>query len=151
MSTLNPVGKSPPANPYIGQIWTDADLVNWQWQACTNRQHTILSSDISATATTIVVDSCLDFPSVGIYTVVINTERLLVTAGQGTLIWTVVRGYDGSRVGIHVAGTTVALQVMDWISIGTARPDTTSSGCNIVPNSPADGQIWVDANGVRWR
>jgi hypothetical protein len=73
--------------------------------------NTLLTADITDSSTTIVVDSATGFPTTGTYTVIIGTEHLLVTAGQGTTTWTVIRGYDETTAIAHSVDTAVVLQI----------------------------------------
>jgi predicted CXXCH cytochrome family protein len=75
---------------------------------------TSLATPIGAGATTIAVASAADFPAYGPYTVAIESEQMLVTAGQGTTSWTVVRGAGGTTAAAHAAGAGVVLKVTGW-------------------------------------
>lgn len=71
---------------------------------------TTLSAAITTTsATSLTVTSASGFPAVGTYLVQIDSELLLVTAGQGTTTWTVTRGVGGTTAATHTNGTAV-----DW-------------------------------------
>ncbi|MGZ6267752.1 MAG: TadE/TadG family type IV pilus assembly protein, partial [Candidatus Limnocylindrales bacterium] len=61
----------------------------------------------STGATSIKVNSASGFPTSGSYTVVIDSEHMLVTSGQGTTTWTVTRGADSTTAATHIGGTTV--------------------------------------------
>jgi hypothetical protein len=75
---------------------------------------TTLSGAISnTTITTINVVSDSEFPSIGGpvigYIIQIDAEQMLVTGGQGTLVWTVIRGYNNTIAATHLAAATVVL------------------------------------------
>jgi hypothetical protein len=71
-------------------------------------QKTSLSAAIaSAGAGTIAVDSFAGFPSAAAYTILIDAEQLRVTAGYGTLTWTVTRGYAGTTAATHADDSVV--------------------------------------------
>lgn len=66
------------------------------------------SSLAAVTQTSIGVASASGFPTSSRYTVLIGSEKLLVTAGQGTTTWRVTRGVDGTSISTHSSGATVA-------------------------------------------
>jgi hypothetical protein len=68
----------------------------------------------STTVTSITVNSAASFPgSAGmIYAILIDTEWMLVTAGQGTVTWTVVRGFGNSTAATHSNGATVTQVIL---------------------------------------
>jgi hypothetical protein len=68
---------------------------------------TVLDGDIDATQTTITVTSAAGFPQSGTYVINIGSEQLEVTGGQGTLVWTVTRGFNGTTAALHSDGTNV--------------------------------------------
>lgn len=57
---------------------------------------------------TLTVGSASGFPASGDFTVLVDSEKLLVTGGQGTTTWTVNRAADGTSAATHAAGATVA-------------------------------------------
>ncbi|HZL95534.1 MAG TPA: S8 family serine peptidase, partial [Vicinamibacterales bacterium] len=71
------------------------------------RATTSLNGAITAAATSITVNAFTGFPTTGNYRVKIGAETLLVTAGQGTLTWTVTRGADGTTASTHAGGDPV--------------------------------------------
>lgn len=78
---------------------------------------TILNGGINAAVTALVTRDALGFPTTGTYKVTIGTERLTVTAGQGTTSWTVTRGVDGTTAAIHADGAAVYLYQETYASI----------------------------------
>lgn len=68
---------------------------------------TVLAAAIDASQTTITMTSASGFPTSGNYTIQIGGETMLVTGGQGTTTWTVIRGYAGTTATSHTAGQTV--------------------------------------------
>jgi hypothetical protein len=68
---------------------------------------TTLSGTITAGATSLSVASAAEFPSADPFTILIDGEVMLVTAGQGTTTWTVTRGYGGTTAAAHTSGATV--------------------------------------------
>lgn len=73
-------------------------------------QKTSLAAAIASTgASSITVDSFAGFPSAAAYTILIDAEQLRVTAGFGTLTWTVTRGYAGTTAATHADDSVVTL------------------------------------------
>ena len=70
---------------------------------------TTLNGAILAGSASLTVRDALGFPSSGTYKVLIDTEILSVTAGAGTLTWTVSRAQDGTTAVGHGDGSTVSL------------------------------------------
>ncbi len=100
---------------------------------------TTLSSAItSTTATSITVNSATPFPVSGSFSILINSEILLVTAGNGGKTWTVTRGTQGTAGATHTSGTTVALMTAPPLSgIYTAANTSVSPG-----KTPSTSQTW---------
>ena len=67
-----------------------------------------LAADIDAVQTTITVTTAAGFPVGGDYLIQIDSEMMLVTGGQSTTTWTVIRGYNGTTATSHLAGSVVA-------------------------------------------
>src|SRR5258708_35519973 len=63
---------------------------------------------LTAGATSITIASAAGFPTSGQYRILMDSEIALVTAGQGTLVWTVTRGQEGTSAASHVNSATVA-------------------------------------------
>lgn len=69
---------------------------------------TTLSAAISTTgATSMTVTSAAQFPGSGNYYVLIDSEIVQVTGGQGTTTWTIVRGALGTTAATHSNGAAV--------------------------------------------
>lgn len=86
-------------------------------------QKTSLAVAISSTgATSIAVADSIGFPSAGSYSILIDSEVLRVTAGNGTTSWTVTRGYQSTTAATHLINATVT-QVADGsiINLGSAK------------------------------
>ncbi len=69
---------------------------------------TTTTADPGAGGTTLAVTSAARFPASGNYKIRVEAEVMRVTAGQGTLSWTVARGIDGTTAVAHASGVTVA-------------------------------------------
>jgi hypothetical protein len=66
----------------------------------------------STTVTSITVTSAASFPASGYYAIKIDTEWMLVTSGQGTVNWTVQRGFGNSTAATHSNGATVTQVIL---------------------------------------
>lgn len=69
--------------------------------------YTTLNGTINAAVTALVVADYSEFPSSGSFSIMIDSEAMLVTAGAGTLNWTVTRGFGGTTAAAHTSGATV--------------------------------------------
>ena len=68
-----------------------------------NPGYTTLASAITSTgATTVSVTSAAGFPATGNYYVMVDSEQMQVTGGQGTTTWTVTRGTNGTTAATHL-------------------------------------------------
>ena len=68
---------------------------------------TISAAITSTSATSITVTSATYFPASLNYVIQIDSEQMLVTAGQGTTTWTVTRGINGTTAATHSNGADV--------------------------------------------
>lgn len=68
---------------------------------------TTLTASITAGATTIAVAASDEFPASGDFSITIDNEAMLVTAGHGTLSWTVTRGFGGTTAAAHSSAALV--------------------------------------------
>jgi len=74
---------------------------------------TTITAAMDATQTTVAVSSSANYPggSGGIssqnYRVLVGSEKMLVTAGQGTSTWTVTRGIESTTAAIHSSGAVI--------------------------------------------
>lgn len=100
----------------------------------TNSATSTLASAATAGATAITVASAAPFPSSGNFTLVIDSEIMLVTGVVGN-IFTVARAQEGTSAAAHSAGATVqhvvTAEFLNGISEGAAGAT--------FPSSPADG------------
>jgi hypothetical protein len=77
-------------------------------QVIPNDARTTLNADITSGATSLVVNSAAQMPTVGNFRIIVdNAEIMLVTAVSGTTL-TVVRGAEGTAAVAHVVGESVA-------------------------------------------
>ena len=92
-------------------------------------QQTQLSAAIASTgATSLTVDDANGFPATGEYSILIDSEVLRVTAGNGTTTWTVTRGYASTTAATHSDNTVVHLMSDGYADLGdlTATMDVPS-------------------------
>jgi hypothetical protein len=68
---------------------------------------TTVNGALDASTTTVVPVSASAFPASGQYRIAIDNELLLVTAGAGTLSWTVQRGAEGTTAATHASGASI--------------------------------------------
>jgi hypothetical protein len=80
---------------------------------------------ITAATTPITVTSAAGFPTSGNFSIVIDSEQMTVTGGQGTTSWTVLRGQGGTTAAPHSSGETAILAIT---TASTALPVTTAAG-----------------------
>lgn len=76
-------------------------------QQFANNAQTTLASICNPGDATISVVSATGFPTTTPYTVLIDTEYLLVTSGASTTTWGVSRAQEGSSAGTHAGAATV--------------------------------------------
>jgi hypothetical protein len=75
---------------------------------------TTLTSAMTASQTTVSVASATGFPTTQ-FTLRIDDEQMLVTAGFGTTTWTVTRGYNSTAAAAHAVSQTA-----EWEDANTA-------------------------------
>ena len=84
---------------------------------------TTLSAAIATTgATSMTVTSAAQFPAAGNYDVLIDTEIVTITAGQGTGTWTITRGARGTTAATHANGANVK-----WLPPAAANDNTAAA------------------------
>jgi len=81
---------------------------------------------ISATATSVVIGSPNGFPSTGTFVIREGTEEMLVTGGQGTITWTITRGYNGTTAATHTDNTAIVLATSQGNNGGSITAGATS-------------------------
>lgn len=86
------------------------------------------SSGASVAQVSIYVSSATGFPTSGNYTILVGSEQMTVTAGQGTPLWTVTRAVNGTTAAAHTSGVNV---------------DTTTISVNSATNFPASGPFTI--------
>lgn len=100
---------------------------------------TTLNGSITNVATTLTVNSFANFPASGNYEILIDSEWMLVTGGQGTLTWTVTRAQRGTSGAAH----SNAAAVVDAIVLATLTCNATfapaASGGVLTLNSITSG------------
>lgn len=89
----------------------------------------------------LTVASATGFPASGDYTITIDSEKLMVSAGQGTTTWTVTRAVDGTSAASHASSAAVTLPACKTVN-GTS--DINSSCDSVFTFSPAEE--WYPGN-----
>lgn len=69
---------------------------------------TATTADPGSGGLTLAVASAEGFPTTNGYKILVDSEIMLVTAGAGTLSWTVTRAQDGTTAAAHTTGAAVA-------------------------------------------
>lgn len=69
--------------------------------------YTTLVGSLTVGATAMVVADYSNFPSTVPFSILIDAEAILVTAGAGTANWTITRGFGGTTAAVHANGATV--------------------------------------------
>jgi hypothetical protein len=87
-------------------IWTVTRGVNSTTKALHGGNEPV-SLIYSTSATSIKVNSATGFPDSGSYTIKVDSEQMLVTAGAGTTTWTVTRAQNGTTAATHTGGAAV--------------------------------------------
>lgn len=122
-----------------------------------NTAQTTVVSD--AGGSTITVASASGFPTSGRYRIVVGSEIMLVTGGQGTTTWNVSRGQEGTSTASHTNGTPVT-QVLTAGSLlqAVANPigSLTVQGQGIFLGSHFEQStnslyILASTDGITWR
>jgi len=101
---------------------------------------TITAAITSTSSTSITVSSAAYFPASGNYVIQIDSEQMLVTAGQGTTTWTVTRGVNGTTAATHL----INAEVYQPISGGTNTLKVDFSGTA----SSATGSMDIQQPGI---
>lgn len=78
-------------------------MSNYQYR---NNPSTALSGSVTIGATTISVTSGTAFPALGKFTIIVDSEIMLVTGVAGA-VWTVTRGTEGTSAATHNPNATV--------------------------------------------
>lgn len=86
---------------------TDPNLSLGKYISTTQWASTQLNGAINNSVTTVVVSSAAGFPGSGNYDILVESERMTVTGGQGTTTWTVTRGVSGTSAASHADTTPV--------------------------------------------
>jgi hypothetical protein len=121
--TVASAGGFPTSGNYTIQIDTEQMLVTggqgtttWTvtrgYNSTTKATHavnSIVGWAVSKTDTTLKVSSAAGFPTTGSFTIKVDNEQMLVTAGQGTTTWTVTRGYNSTTTALHGGNEPVSL------------------------------------------
>jgi uncharacterized protein YjbI with pentapeptide repeats len=100
---------------------------------------TTLTGAINNSQGTITVNSSTGFPSRGTFVIQVDSEKITVTAGNGTTSWTVTRGQYATSPAGHSNGSTISLQ-----QAGANLTGATLTGTNLA-NATLNG---VTSSGI---
>jgi hypothetical protein len=103
------------------------------------------SSGATVYQASIGVASATGFPPLGVYTIKVDSEKMMVTGGQGTLTWTVTRGVDGTGVASHASAAAVSEPACQSIS-GTSNIISTCD--SVLTYSPGAVATQTTLNGA---
>ncbi len=103
-----------------------------------NSAQTTLAAAVTSGATTLVVNGAGPFPSANDFYVRVDNELILVTAGAGTVNWTVTRGAESTAPAAHSAGAVVT-QVLTAGVMNTLAVLTADQAPGTVLAGPASG------------
>lgn len=103
------------------------------------------SSSANVYQASVGVSSATGFPSTGDYTVLVDSEKMMVTGGQGTTTWTVTRGVDGTSVASHASAATIGTTTCKSLN-GTSNVN--SSCDSVLTFSPAAIAVQTTLNGA---
>lgn len=98
----------------------------------------LLASSITNTATTLTVTSATGWPTSGSFIIQVDSEQMLVTGGQGTTTWTVVRGFNSTTAASHTGSPTSGAIVF--------RPAVVIAGANFPANGGTQGTSVKDTS-----
>lgn len=99
-----------------------------------SQQTTLAAAITTVGQSSITITEYTGFPASGAFTILIDTEWLRVTAGNGTTTWTVTRGYGSTTAATHLISSTVTLIPDTLAQLGDLTPmlalgtDTTRHG-----------------------
>jgi len=100
---------------------------------------TTLTAAINNSQGSITVNSSSGFPSRGTFVIQVDSEKITVTAGNGTTSWTVTRGQYATSPAGHSNGSTISLQ-----QAGANLTGATLTGTNLA-NATLNG---VTSSGI---
>ncbi|MGA3029760.1 MAG: pilus assembly protein TadG-related protein [Candidatus Limnocylindrales bacterium] len=121
--------------------------------AATHTNGAAVALVVGTADTTIKVAAANEFPTSGTFNILINSEQMLVTGGQGTTTWTVSRAQNGTSAATHTSGATVfgadgwtasdgtpinnGVGAKSWVPVGLSGTDTNSVWSLPNPNGTA--------------
>ncbi len=101
---------------------------------------TTLNGAINSAVTSITAAAFTNFPASGTYVIQIDSEQMLVTAGQGTTSWTVTRGVNSTTAASHSSGAEIIIARTYGVSWSTNGSNGTITGTTTVAGGGWAGQ-----------
>lgn len=104
-----------------------------------------LNANITSTDSSLIANGFASFPSSGQFTVIIESEIILVTGGAGTSTWTISRAQEGTTATSHNSGAIIYGTLTD----GSLRRLVRQShgGTNVAARRETN---FVDGGGITW-
>lgn len=111
---------------------------------------TTLAAAISTTnATTATVRDVVDFPTTGTFDVIIDSERLTIGAGAGTVSWSsITRGAGGTTAATHADGAAVYLVQEAYATaedLDLRMPESTAVSAGLIADALSAASAHIDA------
>lgn len=104
-----------------------------------------LNASITNSATTVILVSVASFPATGQFSILVETELMLVTAVSGNT-FTVTRGVEGTTAVSHTGGSIVS-QVMTKRALDQIISDNSQIGAlSGLPSSEKAGRIYLSTD-----
>ena len=130
-------------------------------------QTTLAAAITSVSATTITLTAAR-FPDTDYSVIIIDSEKMLITAGHGTTSLTVTRGYNDTTAATHLIAaavrsaydcTSVTIDCVDdtgtdesgWVTFCDDDGEGSPDGSYAAPHTPDDGIITYDESKAIWR
>lgn len=106
-----------------------------------NARTTLSAAITTNVATSISLSAATNFPGSGTYVIQIDSEQMLVTAGQGTTTWTVTRGVNGTTATTHSNGAEVIIARTYGVTWSTNGSNGTITGTTVTAGQGNGGAV----------
>jgi hypothetical protein len=121
-----------------GTVFGSGFIFTGNWVGDIGMTATTLNGAIDNVQTSLTVNTGGKFPPTGIngFLIVCESEQMRVTAGAGSLVWTVTRGVNGTVAAAHASGVSVTMSLEAAI---LQQTNDTWSGVQISGNYSSTG------------